>query len=457
MSHAPSPRFVLSSPDRRLTGWLLLAVAALVLAAGLSMGAPSSADARARLVACTNNTDDDHDGKIDNFDPGCQNGRDDSETDPATPAQCSDGKDNEAPIPPATTPGDGKIDFPADPGCPFAGNNNENDPVGGTQCSDGQDNEPPIPPATTPGDGKIDFPTDPDCAWAADNVEATRPCSDTFDNDGDGKIDWPADWGCEGPNNASEVDLPQCDDGRDNDLDGKIDTDTTIAGQTADPGCSSPADNDETDPPPGTPPAVCADGKDNDADGKIDFPADPGCSSAADNDEADAPPGLPLAPASCADGRDNDGDGRIDFPADPGCISAADDDEGPLTVLLPSSTEAQLLAPFPVVRLRGRISRTSARITLLTVTAPASSKVSVYCAGKSCPRKKLTVSVGRKTVRVRRFERRLRAGTVLRIYVTKPSFVGKYTRFQIRRSRSPLRTDLCARTPGSTPRRCPTS
>jgi hypothetical protein len=419
------------------------------------MGAPSSADARARLVACTNNIDDDGDGKIDNFDPGCQNGRDDNETNPANAAQCSDGQDNELAVPPATVPGDGKIDFPADPGCPFAGKNNENDPAVKPLCADGADND---------LDTLTDFPADPDCVWAADNVEATRDCSDRIDNDGDGKIDFAgklavlADFGCEGPNNATEIDLPQCNDGRDNDADGKIDTDTTIAGQTADPGCSSPTDNDEIDPL--APPAVCADGIDNDADGKIDFPADPGCTSAADTDEADAPPGLPpaQAPASCADGRDNDGDGKIDFPADPGCISAADDDEGPLSVLLPSSTgPQQVLAPFPVVRLRGRISRTSARITLLTVTAPSGSKVSIYCAGRSCPRKRVAVTASRKAVRVRRFERRLRAGTVLRIYVTKSGFVGKYTRFQIRRGRSPLRTDLCAQTPGATPRRCPAS
>jgi hypothetical protein len=454
VSHVPSPRSVLSPPDRRIAGWLLLAIAALVLAAGLSMGTPSSADARPRLVACENNLDDDGDGKVDNYDPGCQNGRDDTEANPASPAQCSDGADNEPAVPPATVPGDGKIDL-ADPGCPFAGNNNEADPAGATpQCADGIDND---------LDGKTDFPAnppiltqipDPDCSWGADNMEVTRACSDGSDNDLDGKIDWPADLGCPGPNNNNEADFPQCNDGRDNDGDGKVDTD---AANPPDPGCSSPTDNDETDPPPA--PAVCSDGKDNDGDGKIDFPADPGCASAADSDEVDPPPGLPqTAPASCADGRDNDGDGRIDFPADPGCITAADDDEGPLSVLLPSSTGPQhVLAPFPVVRLRGRIARTSARITLLTVTAPSGSKVSIYCAGRSCPRKRLAVTAGRKAVRVRRFERRLRAGTVLRIYVTKPGFVGKYTRFQIRRGRSPLRTDLCAQTPAATPRRCPAS
>jgi hypothetical protein len=35
--------------------------------------------------------------------------------------------------------------------------------------------------------------------------------------------------------------------------------------------------------------AACADNKDNDTDGKIDYPNDPGCSSSADNDETDLP------------------------------------------------------------------------------------------------------------------------------------------------------------------------
>jgi poly(hydroxyalkanoate) depolymerase family esterase len=71
------------------------------------------------------------------------------------------------------------------------------------------------------------------------------------------------------------------------------------------------------------PPAACNDGVDNDSDGNIDYPADPGCSSAADNDETDAPPPAP----ACDDGTDNDGDTKVDFPADPGCTSASDTDE----------------------------------------------------------------------------------------------------------------------------------
>jgi len=68
--------------------------------------------------------------------------------------------------------------------------------------------------------------------------------------------------------------------------------------------------------------AQCEDGVDNDGDGLIDFPADPGCDSPADNDETD-----PVAGAQCSDGLDNDGDGLIDFPADPGCTDANDNNE----------------------------------------------------------------------------------------------------------------------------------
>ncbi len=101
----------------------------------------------------------------------------------------------------------------------------------------------------------------------------------------------------------------QCSDGIDNDGDGLIDL-------GPDPGCTSPSDNTEFDPPP-----QCSDGADNDADGFIDFPSDPGCSSAADNLESNH------ANTQCSDGVDNDNDGFADFPNDPGCFSLADNSE----------------------------------------------------------------------------------------------------------------------------------
>jgi hypothetical protein len=456
--HVSCRRSVFPAPDRRIVGLLLLGVAVLVLATGLGLGAPSPADARARLTQCNDGIDNDNppDGKIDNFDPGCANAADNSETDPATAAQCSDGNENDLPAP----SGDGKVDFPKDPGCAFAGNNSEADPARKSQCSDGIDNDQngtadfagvPGPPA---------LPPDPNCIWAADNVEALTACSDGIDNEtpvGDGKIDWPADLGCGGPNDMSEVNPPQCNDGRDNDGDGTLDFDT-IAGQTRDSDCTSLLDNLEgPHPGPPLPLARCADGIDNDADGKTDFPADPGCTSAADDDETDPPLGLPLVLPPCADGRDNDRDGKIDFPADPGCTSAADNDETDVALGGSSSSGAQVLTPFPVVRLRGRVFPGSVLITLLTVSAPQASRVTTYCKGPRCPRKRVAIVAGRQIVRVRKFERRLRAGTVLRIYVTKPGYIGKFTRFRIMNGRPPVRVDGCASKPGSPPRNCPTS
>jgi hypothetical protein len=64
-------------------------------------------------------------------------------------------------------------------------------------------------------------------------------------------------------------------------------------------------------------PALCSDGVDNDSDGKTDYPFDPGCTDPADNDETN-PATLPV----CSNTTDDDTDGQTDFPADYGCSSA---------------------------------------------------------------------------------------------------------------------------------------
>jgi hypothetical protein len=109
----------------------------------------------------------------------------------------------------------------------------------------------------------------------------TRACSDGIDNDGDGLIDFPADPGCSSPTDNDETDVAECADGIDNDGNGKTD----FSG--ADPGCSSAADPIEQSIPVGAP--ACSDGIDNDGDGLTDYPADPGCHSPNDNSEVDPP------------------------------------------------------------------------------------------------------------------------------------------------------------------------
>jgi len=166
-----------------------------------------------------------------------------------------------------------------------------------------------------------------------------------------------------------------------------------------------------------------------------------------------------VAAPRCADGVDNDGDARVDFPADAGCSSPADDDEAgvQLPQLLSSSASGRLLLPFPVVRVRGSSDRSGVQISLLTVRAPAASRVTVLCSGAGCPRRSVVMRTSGRIVRVRRLERRLRIGTVLRIYVTKTGFVGKYTRIRFGRTGLLSRIDSCASTAGRAPRPCPRS
>ena len=73
-------------------------------------------------VACSDDIDNDVDGRIDYpDDPGCIDEADDDETDAvAPPAACADGADND---------GDGKVDYPADPGCADAADGDETDAV----------------------------------------------------------------------------------------------------------------------------------------------------------------------------------------------------------------------------------------------------------------------------------------------------------------------------------------
>ncbi|MEA2188611.1 MAG: hypothetical protein QOK16_3622 [Solirubrobacteraceae bacterium] len=397
--------------------WLLLGT---LLTAALALASADSAQAIPRLSQCTNNIDDDGDGKIDfPAESGCTGPNDPLEAEPSAQSRaCSNGTSTNDSV-----DGDTLVDYPDDPGCLSARDNTEDNPATLPDCGDGADSD---------GDGKVDYPADRGCISASDPSERDTACSDGNDNDGDGDIDFPFDWGCAapiiGPNqtDASEVDPAQCNDGRDNDADGTLDTDTNVAGQTKDPGCSSPADDDETDPaPPIAAPPACSDTIDNDLDGKVDYPNDPGCVSRLDTDETDTP----RAPAGGSTGQ----------PVGPSSLSRA----------------YPLVSPFPVIRLRGRADRAGVLITLLRVQAPNGTRVTIYCKGRSCKRRKTSEYTITGFVRARAFEKRLRAGTTLSIYVTKAGFTGKYTRFRINKSSPPSRRDRCARSAGRASVACP--
>ncbi len=109
----------------------------------------------------------------------------------------------------------------------------------------------------------------------------------------------------------------------------------------------------------------------------------------------------------------------------------------PLTQPLP------VMSPFPVVRIVGRLTRDGARIQVLSVRAPASSRIFVRCFRRGCRGRSATQGRGRRPVRFRRFERQLPAGTMIEVRVGRSDAIGKYTRFRIRRGRRPARQDLC--------------
>lgn len=125
-------------------------------------------------------------------------------------------------------------------------------------------------------------------------------------------------------------------------------------------------------------------------------------------------------------------------------------------VKLPSSTAADttigpgpnqqvgltgLLRPFPVVRIRGRLTPSGALVTLLTVTAPRGTRISLRCRGGNCPARRWALTTV--LTHLTQLERRFQAGTQLEIAVTRPGMIGKYTSIVIRRGRPPLRRDGC--------------
>lgn len=126
-----------------------------------------------------------------------------------------------------------------------------------------------------------------------------------------------------------------------------------------------------------------------------------------------------------------------------------------------------LMSPFPVVRISGQFSSRGVRIRRLTIDAPPGTGVKVHCGGRGCPFKRLrrTISLRvlanrelppKRLLRIRTLEGRLlRPGVKLRLFVTRPDAIGKYTRFEIRRRKSPTRADMCL-VPGSgRPLSCP--
>ena len=129
----------------------------------------------------------------------------------------------------------------------------------------------------------------------------------------------------------------------------------------------------------------------------------------------------------------------------------------PATTAVSAASPPALLDPFPVLRLRGSLTQTGARIDLFTIRVPAHVLVAVRCRGSSCRAQRFERRTStRQTIRLRRFEGRVRAGTQLSVKVTRAGRIGKWTTILIRRGAAPRRSDLCAYPAAGAPAPCPT-
>jgi hypothetical protein len=112
-------------------------------------------------------------------------------------------------------------------------------------------------------------------------------------------------------------------------------------------------------------------------------------------------------------------------------------------VLHNSASKRKAIRPFPIVRMRGRLTARGARVTVLSVRAPRPAKITVRCKGK-CPTSRWTRSSRKsRLTRVRALERSLRSGTRIIVTVTRHGYIGKRTTFVIRRGQPPRRVDNC--------------
>jgi plastocyanin len=133
-----------------------------------------------------------------------------------------------------------------------------------------------------------------------------------------------------------------------------------------------------------------------------------------------------------------------------------------------SQALARLMSPFPVVRISGIVRKRGIKLRLLSVNGPIGAKVRLRCRGRGCPFRRQSRTVAAPTrsateaapatglVRIRRFSRRvLRVGATLKVYVTRPDAIGKYTWLKVKKGRPPTRVDRCLQPGDPNPVSCP--
>ena len=109
----------------------------------------------------------------------------------------------------------------------------------------------------------------------------------------------------------------------------------------------------------------------------------------------------------------------------------------------PGETAPVMMSPFPLVRIAGTVLPRGALVRILSVRAPLGARIRARCSGEGCPAASVARTSTTGLVRLQRFERRLRAGIRIGIFVRKSGTIGKYTRFLIRAGKAPARIDRC--------------
>jgi PKD repeat protein len=141
-------------------------------------------------------------------------------------------------------------------------------------------------------------------------------------------------------------------------------------------------------------------------------------------------------------------------PAGPGTGTQDPGTPGTTPAPLPNRKPLARMRPFPVVRIAGVVLPHGALVKILSVRAPRGARVLVRCRGTGCPVRAVARSSATSVLRIRRFERTLRAGIRLELFVRKPQRIGKYTRFAIRAGKAPARVDRCLLPGSKRPVRC---
>lgn len=121
----------------------------------------------------------------------------------------------------------------------------------------------------------------------------------------------------------------------------------------------------------------------------------------------------------------------------------------------PPASAPLMMSPFPIIRIAGTVLAQGALVRILSVRAPLGARIRARCRGTGCPIASVARTATTRIVRLRRFERRLRAGTRLGIFVRKSGTIGKYTRYVIRAGAPPRRLDLCLYPGRARPAPCP--